>query len=74
MVRFKSKSPDVALVQMRAEDHVKLCIRNLDGIFLFGKMVTIRRSPDIDLEKFERSFSLFKGTSSYEDFGSCKYF
>jgi hypothetical protein len=55
-VRFKREAPDIDLIQMRAEDHLELCIRNLDGIFLFGKTVTIRCLPDIDLRRFEGTF------------------
>jgi hypothetical protein len=72
-VRFKREAPEVALIQMRAEDHVKSCIRNLDGIFLSGMTVTIRRLPDMDLKRFEGTFSLWNETSSYMDFGTCKY-
>jgi hypothetical protein len=73
-VRFKKKDKDVAVVQMRSKNHVDSCIRNLNGIFLFDKTITIERSPDVDMEHPEATYELWNKSSSSEDFTTCKHF
>jgi hypothetical protein len=59
------------VIQMGRQQHVESCIRHLDGIFLFGNTVTIKPSPDVNMQNSDETYLLWDGSGSYADFTTC---